>query len=193
MIGNDVVDLNLAEKQSNWRRKGFLEKVFNPLERKIIAEFHDMHLAVWLLWSMKEAAYKAHQRKRSLPRRLNWKIQECIYVEFKKGKALGIVQIEDERYFSFSSLTSECIHTIAVDRKNQDFEKVLFQLPLYKTKLLITLGMAMAIGVTLPELHLKKIREGIPFIFYKNEAFPLALSFSDHGKFSGFCVSLMNS
>ena len=32
MIGNDVVDLQLAKTQSNWQRKGFLEKQFTEFE-----------------------------------------------------------------------------------------------------------------------------------------------------------------
>ena len=78
MIGNDIVDLELAAVQSNWRRKGFLEKVFTASEREIISSGEDPDLTVWLLWSMKEAAYKAHQRRFSLSRRLNWQYQECI-------------------------------------------------------------------------------------------------------------------
>ena len=32
MIGNDIVDLNLAKTESNWQRKGFLEKQFTDSE-----------------------------------------------------------------------------------------------------------------------------------------------------------------
>jgi hypothetical protein len=33
MIGNDVVDLALAQKESNWKRKGFLNKLFTSVEQ----------------------------------------------------------------------------------------------------------------------------------------------------------------
>ena len=36
MIGNDIVDLKLAKNQSNWQRKGFLEKQFTEEEQKTI-------------------------------------------------------------------------------------------------------------------------------------------------------------
>ena len=32
-IGNDIVDLSLAKIQSNWQRKGFLEKQFTQKEQ----------------------------------------------------------------------------------------------------------------------------------------------------------------
>lgn len=95
MIGNDIIDLQLASRQSNWRRKGFLEKVFTSSEREIIKASEEKEECVWLLWSMKEAAYKAHQRKRSLPRRLNWTVQECISLELNGNNATGIVKIDE--------------------------------------------------------------------------------------------------
>ena len=35
-IGNDIVDLNLAKTESNWQRKGFLEKQFTQKEQEEI-------------------------------------------------------------------------------------------------------------------------------------------------------------
>ena len=34
MLGNDVVDLQLAAVQSDWRKKGFLDKVFSAEEQE---------------------------------------------------------------------------------------------------------------------------------------------------------------
>ena len=36
MIGNDVVDLATAKNENNWRRKGYLEKLFTEEEIAII-------------------------------------------------------------------------------------------------------------------------------------------------------------
>ena len=36
MIGNDVVDLELAKKESNWQRRGFLSKIFTKNEQRLI-------------------------------------------------------------------------------------------------------------------------------------------------------------
>ncbi len=58
MLGNDIVDLQLAARQSNWRRKGYLEKIFTDKEQDLIANANNQDQMVWLLWSMKEAAYK---------------------------------------------------------------------------------------------------------------------------------------
>ena len=58
MIGNDLVDLKVASVESNWKRPRFLDKVFTIEERQLIMNSKNQHQIVWLLWSMKEAAYK---------------------------------------------------------------------------------------------------------------------------------------
>ncbi len=36
MIGNDIVDLVQARFQSNWKRKGFVQKIFTQKEQELI-------------------------------------------------------------------------------------------------------------------------------------------------------------
>lgn len=60
MIGNDIVDLKQAAKDSNWKRPRFLDKIFTPREQQLIWSAKDQDQMVWLLWSMKEAAYKVN-------------------------------------------------------------------------------------------------------------------------------------
>ena len=62
MIGNDVVDLVLAQKESNWKRKGFLNKLFTTFEQDLIQKAPNQDEMVWMLWSIKESVYKAYQR-----------------------------------------------------------------------------------------------------------------------------------
>ena len=38
MVGNDIVDLKRAALESNWQRKGFLNKVFTPSEKQYIQD-----------------------------------------------------------------------------------------------------------------------------------------------------------
>ncbi|GAB2594757.1 4'-phosphopantetheinyl transferase family protein [Spirosoma areae] len=59
MIGNDIVDLAQAKQDSNWRRPGFLDKLFTVHEQQLIrSNTTNPDRMVWLLWSMKESAYK---------------------------------------------------------------------------------------------------------------------------------------
>ena len=46
MIGNDIVDLALAKKESNWKRKGYLDKIFTVSEQLLLQKSTNQELAV---------------------------------------------------------------------------------------------------------------------------------------------------
>lgn len=112
MIGNDIVDLLQADKDSNWKRKGYLDKIFTEEEQFLISS--DMHpaLMVWLLWSMKEAAYKINSRVTKLRTFAPIKLR-CNNLIIRKGRATGNVLYEDEIYFTSSAFNEDYVHTIA--------------------------------------------------------------------------------
>ncbi len=193
MIGNDVVDLQVAAVETNWRRKGFLEKVFSVREREILSLARDPHQMVWLLWSMKEAAYKARQRQLNLPRSLNWHSLECRLVELTSGKASGEVIVEERKYFTASEITSERIHTSAGNLKNSVFKNVILEQPSEVAKKELLRHTADSFFLPVKELVFTKNQHGIPYISYKNQPIFHSFSFSDHGRFSAFSLSLIMS
>jgi phosphopantetheinyl transferase (holo-ACP synthase) len=65
MLGNDIVDLQKASLESNWLRKGYLDKLFNTEEQQQILSSSNPETTLWLFWSMKEAAYKIINRETS--------------------------------------------------------------------------------------------------------------------------------
>ena len=62
MIGNDIVDLVQARFQSNWKRKGFVQKIFTQKEQELIFSSKNPENMVWNLWTRKESAYKIFNR-----------------------------------------------------------------------------------------------------------------------------------
>ncbi|MFV8326979.1 4'-phosphopantetheinyl transferase superfamily protein [Flavobacterium sp. ZS1P14] len=112
MIGNDIVDLALARKENNWKRKGFLEKVFTPKEQLLISNAINPEVMVWNLWSRKEAAYKIYNRatqmRAFIPLRL-----VCHY----ENETLGSVTCNGNTYFTQTNITDDFIHSIAVVKK----------------------------------------------------------------------------
>ena len=109
MIGNDIIDLKIANHDA-WRRKRYLDKIFHPAEQELIETSECPSISLWKLWSMKESAYKSHFRKRPL-RRFNPAKLRC----FMTGQQTGIVRIEGCSYRTDSLVTSDFIHTTAVD------------------------------------------------------------------------------
>lgn len=112
MIGNDIVDLELAAVESNWKRKGFLEKIFTTHERFLIQSAKDAEIMVWLLWTMKEAAYKAATDKSKIKLFVPCSL-DCNNLILHEDTATGNVIYEGAAYYCGSSLTTTYIHTIS--------------------------------------------------------------------------------
>lgn len=62
MIGNDVVDLSDSRCWQKSKDSRFLNRVFSARERALICESTTPDQTLWILWSGKEAAYKALKR-----------------------------------------------------------------------------------------------------------------------------------
>lgn len=153
MIGNDIVDLALAKNESNWKRKGFLDKIFSKLEQEFILKSSSPDEMVWILWSRKEAVYKIIIQKGGKRGYYPIKIQ-CVNTDLENG----IVQFEKQSFYTKTTILNQSIHTLAVEKK-VDFNKIK--------------------DVLYPE-KLKKIN-GIPF--YKVEEKLHSASKSHHGKY----------
>lgn len=192
MIGNDVVDLREAGMQSNRRRKGFLEKVFRSSELEFIASSDNPDRIVWLLWSMKEAAYKANQRLFDLSRKLNWKDQECEIDELSKSVASGKVRINEYEYFTCSSLSERSVFTSAVRYRDTRVTNGFFEEQGSAKKQLYR-EISRRFSLDPEDLSLEKNRNGIPFIAHAGRRFYSAFSLTGHGKFSAYSLPLMNS
>ncbi|WAC00939.1 4'-phosphopantetheinyl transferase superfamily protein [Lacinutrix neustonica] len=188
MIGNDIVDLEQAATDSNWKRPRFLDKVFTQQEQDYIFSAEDPHQRVWLLWSMKEAAYKV-QVQQFGTRFFNPKRLECKLLSIKKG----LVSIGDDTYFTRSEITKDYIYTIAKQDKAQKVNTSMFktEYPAYKTqsdtlKHNFLKAISKKEGVAFETLDIKKTAAGVPQVF--SNALKLSTSFSlTHcGRFSGF-------
>lgn len=108
MIGNDIVDLAKAKKDSNWQRKGFLDKLFTENEQRFIITSENPEQMVWTLWSKKEAAYKIYNRQ-SGERFFNPKRFIC--------KEDSVV-FGTNQYYTQTQITADFIYTIAVTSKD---------------------------------------------------------------------------
>ncbi|UWY27361.1 4'-phosphopantetheinyl transferase superfamily protein [Flavobacterium sp. TR2] len=116
MIGNDVIDLAQSRIESRWQRKGFAEKLFTAEEQKLIKEHSYPEIMVWLLWSMKEAAYKIYNRQTKI-REFSPKKLCCFLDSLNSSQAFGKVLCNENVYYTKSIFSLESIHTIAVKNR----------------------------------------------------------------------------
>ncbi|AOW11366.1 phosphopantetheinyl transferase [Flavobacterium gilvum] len=109
MIGNDIVDLDLAQSESNWQRKGFLDKIFSQDEKRLILTNSNPELMVWNLWSRKEAAYKIYNRITGI--REYFPLGLCCNYENNQS---GTVSIEGFVFYTKTQIEKDYVYTIAV-------------------------------------------------------------------------------
>lgn len=153
MIGNDVIDLKLAREKHKWQRPRFLEKLFTEAEREFILDAVDPELRVWLLWSMKESAYKIVARMEGrrfyAPKQFECEVKNKFlrkgYVpptslsvhdsqntDREVGDTLGgRITYGKSTFTTQSIITSNFIHTIAYSSQNStaQFTQKHFQTP----------------------------------------------------------------
>jgi phosphopantetheinyl transferase (holo-ACP synthase) len=160
MIGNDVVDLELAQRESNWKRRGFLNKLFTDSEQILIYESDSPEHMVWNLWSRKEAAYKIVNRQTGL--RLFNPIQlECVTTNQIQNFDYGTVRFYNQFLYTRTEIKPELVYTEAVTQRS-DFE-------------LIT---------TVTNLKNIQKENGIPFYFDDVQSLLKPLSITHHGRFN---------
>ena len=155
MIGNDIIDLDLARKESNWRRNGFLDKIFTLQEQVLINNDPNPEQMVWNLWSRKEAAYKIYNRNTKIKGYFPW-LLKCHF----DNENSGIVVIDNFIYYTQTQITDAYIYTIAVS------DIILFT----KIKPLETLE------------NIEK-DNGVPFIFDSISNTVQPVSITHHGRF----------
>jgi phosphopantetheinyl transferase (holo-ACP synthase) len=113
MIGNDVVDLQQALLDSNWMRRGFINKLFTASEQQYIELAKRSADMVWLLWSMKEAAYKIYNKHSGVRTFAPLKLS-CAISGLSATTCHGQVRVEAECYFTATTISpGDYIHSIA--------------------------------------------------------------------------------
>lgn len=168
MIGNDIVDLALARKESNWKRKGFLEKIFSANEQLLVSKSENPENSVWILWSMKEAAYKIYNRETGIRGYFPLKL-EVLEIDFQNNSIRGKIKCNDKIYETQTILTSEYVYTIAV-KNNDDFQFL----------------------IDIEENRIQKDSSNRPYYFNQNGQENIPVSKTHHGRFQKI-VSLLQA
>ncbi|NMH28978.1 4'-phosphopantetheinyl transferase family protein [Flavobacterium silvaticum] len=146
MIGNDVIDLDLASRQSNWKRPRFLDKLFTGFEKELILSSADPEKKVWDLWSRKEAAYKIVNRETG-ERLFNPTAFECL-----DDGANGKIKYQSQILSTKTFYNTSRIHTVCSEGE----------------KLLEKIGYCSRIQISKPD--------GFPVFVQNEDTFPASVS-----------------
>lgn len=181
MIGNDVVDLNLAKTESNWKRKGFLEKQFTDFEIDKILNSENPFITVWLFWSMKEAAYKCyvqeHKKRFFAPKKI-----ACEMI----SESEGIVNIQSNIYSINCLISNNYIHSFASKSNDKKMVTKLFFINKKKYKTKIT--NQNLLSNFSDDVQLQKNELGVPYLVYQQKKLQISISISHHGNYGGYAI-----
>ena len=191
MIGNDLVDLKLAAKQSNWQRKGFLDKLFTHKEQGYILNSDNPFKTVWLLWSMKESAYKAylqmHNERFFAPKNLTCNLT---------SKNKGTVLINNTLFFTESEIGEAFIYTVAFTKNHENkfltdcfrFEHLDFKNQQSQTYQKVLAAFANKLKLPVAQLKIKKNGQDVPQLIQGKMLLNHSFSITHHGQFGAFCI-----
>ncbi|MBN8823054.1 MULTISPECIES: 4'-phosphopantetheinyl transferase superfamily protein [unclassified Spirosoma] len=197
MIGNDIVDLTQARKESNWHRKGFLQKLFTAHEQYLINTADDPERMVWLFWSMKESAYKANFRqtrlRRFAPQKISGQLTAITETEATGSVFYGLT------YQTKTIFTSNYLATLAFPvAEPSTYQQVviplehtdhLYQSSQVRQKLLQYYSKNLS--VPLSSLHLSQQEDGIPDLTIEqpsSQSLVIPVSMSHHGSYGAFAL-----
>lgn len=216
MIGNDLVDLQLAVKESNWQRKGYLDKVCTAEEQQLILTSTNPLVTFWTLWSMKESVYKITNRITGIRNYSPTSYNCTILQEDKLGikpdelrtgtqqnrpagatdqltireiKLTGKLHFEQQVFFSHTQIKGQRLHTIAVLQPT-DFE--LIHTVFYQNHLAtkpIPADYLHQFNQTTAPYVLSKNRSGIPEITHTTRGTKHPVSVSHHGRYLAIIYS----
>ena len=183
MIGNDIIDLKLAKKESNYRRAGFLDKQFSSSEQALIQSTPNTFHLIWRLWSMKEAAYKVYTQQNETrffaPKKFDCLISSDLngFVYFKNKLFYTSTNINDKYIFTLASFNKETKAFSQVVKPNL-LDKII------KNKLEDETEFS-SMGI-----FKKKSRNGVPLYYHKNILLTKSCSISHHGNYGVFSLLL---
>ena len=183
MIGNDIIDLKLAKKESNYWRAGFLEKQFSSNEQALIKSTSNTFLLVWRLWSMKEAAYKIYTQQNEnrffAPKKFDCKISLGLN---------GFVYYENKLFCTSTNINDKYIFTLAsLNINTKAFSQVVSPQLLDK---LIKNKLEDETKFSSMGIVKKKSENGVPFYYYKNILLTKSCSISHHGNYGVYSFIL---
>lgn len=188
MVGNDVVDLSDPESSRDAHHLRFDRRVFMPEEFESLSIEHTDVQRRWILWSAKEAAYKAARR-------------ECAGIVFSPARFVvnldrslcGSVTVGIRRWSVQVRIGGDCVH--AVVGENESFAGTFsgtsrltedeLRDPSQGVRRFAIESVAARLGVASSDLRIEKTNR-IPQLIVAGEALPVALSLSHHGSYVGF-------
>lgn len=193
MIGNDIVDLEFAKRNSRWQEQRFLDKLFTSEEQDFIRSDDQQFQNIWRLWTMKESVYKITSRAEGKIR-FNPTDFKCIVLDsnqgqvFYKNQSIATATTTDKNFIQTTACSnpqwiSKLFQFSSLDYPTQHSESLLQAIKAYATyKNVVDKSVAVIKNST-----------GIPQFYMNGHLQPEQLSLTHHGYYGAFAISVQES
>lgn len=198
MIGNDVISLIASSDSPKSRSERFMEKIFTINELRFLrSKTEDRERLIWLLWSMKESAYKSYY-KQFRKRYFAPKMFDCFVNASDETPDCisGTVKTLFQDYSTQSYVLEDCIHTVAYLNERQvihDFcfplDSETYQVQSDTVRYQLCNELAKLEGCDECEVEIRKDARGIPHAYICNQKSGFDVSMSHHGLFGAYAIS----
>ena len=188
MVGNDIVDLADPETRLGACHPRFDRRVFAPAELELLATTRSHVRMRWILWSAKEAAYKAARQASATtvfsPSRFVVRLNPALQGSVRHGSRCWNVRIQ---------LNGNCVHAVVNDEKfcgdtiwgDRRLSAEERGDPSKGARRFAVATVAARLGLSVA--HLRIERSGrIPQLIFDGAAPQVDLSLSHHGSYAGF-------
>jgi hypothetical protein len=107
-VGNDIIDLNRHSVSHRHTDERFIQKILHPVEIILLQQCQQPSLFLWLLWTLKEAAYKYGKQQDS---QLLFSPRKLFVAEDNLGIAFSLVPNENFVVHDLLNMIQHRIHT----------------------------------------------------------------------------------
>ena len=174
-----------------------MEKIFTEEEQKILTTAPNKDIAVWVLWSRKESAYKIVARMKKCrfyaPKKLENTITNPDFsTPFSQSE--GQITFEEYTFSTKSKITDAYIHTVAQWSNNNksvitnsfSFDQSDYPSQGTITRQKLLTAYAKLNNCSTADLSIQKDKLKIPHLYYKNQQQTVIVSMAHHGHFGGY-------
>ncbi len=169
MIGNDIIDLQVVRSESIVLQQRRLDKICTLAEQRYIRQAENPWQAFWLIWTRKEACYKAFQRNNYIHSICPHQIENQID---PAGILSETICFRGKQFFVQTAIDGSKIHSICTSTPER-------------------LKDIHVLDDLLELLYLfdfKKDTNGLPFLQTKNNHRLIPVSKSSHGAFTAYAL-----
>ncbi|WP_298148703.1 4'-phosphopantetheinyl transferase superfamily protein [Flavobacterium sp.] len=169
MIGNDIIDLQFALSESIVLQQRRLDKICTLAEQRYIRQAENSWQTFWLIWTRKEACYKAFQRDNYIHSICPHQIEN----QFDSSGMLSeSISFRGKQFFAQTAIDGSKIHSICSSSEERlkeihvldDLQEVLYL------------------------FDFRKDTNGMPFLQTKNNHRRIPISKSSHGAFTTYAL-----